>query len=134
AITASAAPDLYSFSHPASGTLDLTLSTTVFSCLVALRDAKDNLVILDRDIEGLGVAHLTADLPAGVYEVVAAAATGSGGYQLTSKFTPHDIPSCGYVQPLDINGGFVQKLGPNSCRGANGQAVDLYQFTLPSDG
>ena len=37
------------------------------------------------------------------------------------------------MQPLDINGGYVQKLGPGSCRGANGGPVDYYEFTLPSD-
>jgi hypothetical protein len=133
AFTASLCPDLYIFTLPASGTLDVTLTTTGVSGLLTIRDAKDNLVILDRDIEGLGITHLTADLAAGAYEVVPAA-SGSGGYQLTSAFTAHDIPACAYVQPLDINGGFVQKLGPNSCRGSNGQPVDLYQFTLPADG
>ena len=126
--------DLYSLNLAASGTLDVTLSSTAFSSLLAIRDAKDNLVVFDQDVEGLGVSHLTADLPAGAHTVVAAAAAGSGPYQVTSQFTAHAIAPCGYLQPLDINGGYIQRLGPASCRGANGQPVDLYQFTLPSDG
>ena len=126
--------DLYTFTLAASGTLDITLSATGFSSLLAIRDAKDNLLVKDQDVEGLGVSHLTADLPAGSYTIVAAASSGSGGYQVTSKLTAHDIAPCSYVQPLDINGGYIQKLGPGSCRGWNGQPMDLYRFTLPSDG
>ena len=83
--------------------------------------------------EGLGISQLTAGLPAGTYTIVAASATGSGSYQLTSQFTAKTIAPCNYVQPLNINGGYIQNLGPGSCTGANGQPVDFYQFTLPTD-
>ncbi len=126
--------DLYSFTLPASGTLDVSLAATSFGGLLAIRDGKDNLVLVERDAQGLGLSHLTADLPAGAYTIVAAAASGAGTYQVTSRFTAHDIAPCTFAQPLSINGGYIQKLGPGSCRGPNGQPVDLYQFTLPSDG
>ncbi|SPF54257.1 Peptidase domain protein [Candidatus Sulfopaludibacter sp. SbA4] len=126
--------DLYSFTLAAAGTLNISLNAIGFSSLLAIRDAKDNLVVSYQDVEGLGVSALTADLPAGTYTIVAAAASGSGGYQVTPQFTAHAITPCSYVQALDINGGYIQKLGPGSCRGGNGQPVDLYQFTLPSDG
>ena len=100
---------------------------------MALRDAKDSLLVLSQDGEGLGVSQLTADLPAGTYTVAAGSATGSGSYQLTSQFTAHAIAPCTYVQALSINGGYIQNLGPASCRGTNGQPVDLYQFTLAAD-
>ncbi|HEY2014364.1 MAG TPA: PPC domain-containing protein [Bryobacteraceae bacterium] len=125
--------DLYSFTLASSGTLDVTLTATGFTSLLAILDAKDNLIVQQEDVQALGAAHLTADLPPGVYSIVAAAGSGSGGYQVTSKFTAHDIPPCSYVQPLDINGGYIQRLGPGSCRGPNGQPLDLYQFTLPSE-
>ena len=78
-------------------------------------------------------AHVTADLPAGVYTLVGAANSGAGNYHLSSKFTAHDIPACSFAQPLDLNGGFIQRLGPRSCTGANGQPVDYYTFTLSAD-
>ena len=126
--------DLYTFTLPAPGTLSVDLSSTSFSSQLAIRDPKDNLLVLDEDVQGLGVSHVSADLPAGSYTIAAAASSGSGSYQLTSKFTAHDIPPCTYVQALSIDGGYIQRLGPLSCRGADGQPVDLYEFTLPSDG
>ena len=125
--------DLYSFTLPAAGMLNLTLTATGFNSLVAIRDAKDNLLVLNQDVGGLGVSQLSADLPAGTYTIAAAAAGGSGGYQLASQFTAHAIAPCASAQALSINGGYIQNLGPGSCRGANGQPVDFYQFTLPSD-
>jgi len=126
--------DLYSLTLPSAGTLNLDLGSSDFATVLAIRDAKDNLVVSNAELNGVSVAHITADLAAGAYSVVAAASQGNGHYQLSSGFAAHDIPVCTYVQPLDINGGYIQKLGPGSCRGANGQPVDYYQFTLPADG
>src|SRR5204863_5050805 len=67
------------------------------------------------------------------YTVAAAARYDSGDYQLAATLTAHEIPPCTYVQALDINGGYIQKLGARSCRDTNGQPVDFYEFTLPSD-
>ena len=64
---------------------------------------------------------------------LARANAGSGNYHLSSKFTAHDIPACSFAQSLDLNGGFIQRLGPRSCTGANGQPVDYYTFTLAVD-
>jgi len=126
--------DLYTLTLPAAGTLTLDLSSSEFDTLLAIRDAQDNLVVANDEVDGVTVAHIAADLPAGAYTVVAAATESNGPYQLTSQFAAHNISACAYVQSLDINGGYVQELGPGSCRGANGQPVDYYQFTLPSDG
>jgi len=125
--------ELYGFTLPSAGTVDFTLSTFHFTSALALRDAKDNRMVLDEDLQAFGESHITADLPAGAYVVAATARYDSGDYQLTSAFTPHEIPACAYVQPLDINGGYIQKLGARSCHDANGQPVDYYEFTLPSD-
>jgi hypothetical protein len=125
--------DLYTLTLPAAGTLNLDLSSD-FDAALAVRDAQDNLVVANTGADGVTEEHITADLPAGIYTVVAAANQGSGHYQLNSQFAAHAIPDCTNVQTLDINGGYIQNLGPGSCRGANGQAVDYYQFTLPADG
>jgi hypothetical protein len=130
--TALGLADLYTVTIPASGTLDLTLNAGSFNGLLAIRDTKDNLLVQVADTEGLGVTHLAADLPSGTYTIAAAAGQGDGNYQLVTAFTAHDLNSCS-TTPLDINGGYVQYLGPASCRDIDGQPVDWYTFTLPAD-
>ena len=125
--------DLYTLTVPASGTVDLEINATVFNSILAIRDARDNLIVRNDEVDGVSVSHIAADLPAGTYTIVAAASSGSGAYRLAAKFTPRDIPPCSYAQPLDLNGGYIQRLGPASCRDFNGQPVDYYTFTLSAD-
>jgi hypothetical protein len=125
--------DLYTLTLSASGTVDLEISSGAFNTVLAIRDGKDNLIVQDNEIDGLGMAHITADLPAGTYTIVGAANSGSGNYHLSSKFTAHDIPACSFAQTLDLNGGYIQRLGARSCTGANGEPVDYYTFTLSVD-
>jgi len=125
--------DLYTVNLPAPGTVDLEIDSTSFDTVLAIRDSKDNLIVRDDEVGGSSVAHVTADLPAGVYTLIGAATSGAGSYQLTAKFTAHDIPACSFAQTLDLNGGYIQRLGPRSCTGANGQPVDYYTFTLSGD-
>src|SRR5579883_3300899 len=132
--TATGPSALYSIAIPSAGTLDLTISSDSLSVAVALRDAKDNLIVLNEDVQGQGMTHVSATLPAGTYTVAAGSISGTGAYQLTSQFTAKDVPACSAVQTVDINGGYVQRLGLPGCIGANGQPVDYYQFTLPADG
>jgi hypothetical protein len=125
--------DLYTVTLPAAGTLDLEVDSMAFETIVAIRDAKDNLIVQDDDVNGLAIAHVTANLPAGVYTIAAASGGGAGAYHLATNFTAQAIPACTFAQPLNLNGGYVQRLGPNSCIWTNGQAVDYYSFTLPVD-
>jgi hypothetical protein len=125
--------DLYTLTLPSAGTVDLEIDSSLFDTIMAIRDGRDNLMVRDDEVNGLSMARITADLPAGVYTVVGAATSGAGNYQLTAKFTAHDIPACTFAQALDLNGGYIQRLGPRSCTGANGQAVDYYSFTLSAD-
>ncbi len=125
--------DLYTLTLPSAGTLDIEIDSMAFDTALAIRDNKDNLIVRDGDVNGLGVTHFTADLPAGVYTVAGAANSGAGNYLLTAKLTAHDIPACTFAQTLDLNGGFIQRLGPRSCTGDNGQPVDYYSFTLGAD-
>jgi hypothetical protein len=125
--------DLYTLTLPSAGTVDLEMDSGMFDTILAIRDSQDNLIVRDDEVDGLSVAHVTADLPAGVYTVAGAATSGAGNYNLTAKFTAHGIPSCTFAQPLDLNGGYIQRLGPRSCIGANGQPVDYYSFTLAAD-
>src|SRR5262249_59299139 len=65
--------DLYSVTLTAAGTLDFSLSpVSALSAIVAIRDTKDNLIVLSRDAQDLGVARLSADLPDRAYTVLAA--------------------------------------------------------------
>jgi hypothetical protein len=131
--TALGLADLYTMTLPAAGTLDLDLSSFDFSTVLAMRDSKDNLIVQDDNVDGATAAHISADLPAGAYTIVAGASTAAGKYIATAKLTPHDIAACTYVQTLDLNGGYIQRLGANSCRGSNGQPVDYYSFTTGVD-
>lgn len=125
--------DIYTLTLPASGSLTLDLNTGSFTGQVAIRDSKDNLVVLNQDVEGIGNSHIVAALPAGNYTVLASSLSGSGAYQLAPAFTASTIAPCTFAQQLSLNGGFLQVLGPNSCMGANGQPMDQYSFTLPND-
>jgi len=131
--TAFGLTDLYRIATPASGTLDLDMSSFDFNTRLLLRDLKDNLIVRNDDVDGVTDSHITADLPAGTYVVGASATSGAGNYRTTTKFTGHDPADCSYVQSLDLNGGFIQILGAQPCRGANGQPVDYYSFTLSVD-
>ena len=125
--------DLYTLTLASAGTVDLEISSGMFDAILAIRDGQDNLIVRDDEVGGLSVAHITADLPAGVYTVAGAATAGAGNFDFTTRFTAHDIPACTFAQSLDLNGGFIQRLGPRSCTGANGQPVDYYTFTLAAD-
>jgi hypothetical protein len=125
--------DLYTFTLAAAGTLELDLGSPDFTGVLAIRDQKDNLIVRSDEIDSVTTAHISADLAAGVYTVVAAASSFSGKYRLTSKFTAHDVPACTYTQALDLNGGYIQRLNLGGCKAANGQPVDYYGFTLSAD-
>uniref|UniRef100_Q01V58 Peptidase domain protein n=1 Tax=Solibacter usitatus (strain Ellin6076) TaxID=234267 RepID=Q01V58_SOLUE len=125
--------DIYTVAVPGWGTVDFDMSTASFNTSLVIRDAKDNLIVRNDEVDGVSDSHITADLPAGTYTIVAAASSGSGNYRLAVKFTPHDALPCTYVQALDLNGGFIQRLGRGSCRASNGQPVDYYSFTLAAD-
>jgi hypothetical protein len=126
--------DIYAITLPGPGTLDLTVAPSSFlSGTVAVRDTKDNLIVMSRDVQDLGLSNLNADLPAGSYTVAVVAGSGSGFYQLAGRFAAHDIPPCSVVQTLDINGGYIQRLGAAGCHAPNGAPVDYYEFTLPSE-
>lgn len=130
--TAYGLSDLYTVTLPASGNLSVSMTSNSFPTQIAIRDAKDNLLVTNQDIEGLGVSQIGATLPAGTYTIVTAANSGAGFYQLTSRFVAADIAPCGQGQTVALNGGYIQNLGVGSCVGWNGEPSDVYQFTLPS--
>ena len=103
--------DRYALTLPSAGTVDLEIDSGMFDTILAIRDSKDNVIVRDDEVDGISAAHVTADLPAGAYTVVGAANSGAGNYQLTAKFTAHDIPACTFAQSLDLNGGYIQRLG-----------------------
>ena len=125
--------DLYTVALPAFGTISLDLNAANFTGQIALRDSKDNVIVLNQDVQQLGNSHISATLPAGTYSVVAASVSGSGHYELDSVFTAAALTPCAYAQPLNLNSGYIQNLSSASCLGSNGQPMDLYQFTLPVD-
>ncbi len=41
------------------------MSTSSFNTALVIRDAKDNLIVQNDEVDGVRVAHITAALPAG---------------------------------------------------------------------
>jgi hypothetical protein len=125
--------DVYTVTLAASGVLSVNLAASGFTGQVAIRDANDSLIVSNEDVEGLGVAGVSTLLAPGAYTIVAAAAGGSGAYQLTPAFAAQPVSSCANIATLAPNSGFVQNIGASGCSAADGQPADYYQFTLPSD-
>jgi hypothetical protein len=125
--------DTYSLTLPVFGTLEIGMSSSEVVPRIAIRDSKDNLLVMNEDVQGAGQARARADLPGGSYYVLAAAASGAGSYQLTSQFTAKAAPSCSFVPKLEVNTAYVARLGSGSCVDGNGQPVDYFDFSLADD-
>ena len=65
--------DVYTLTLATAGTVDLDMSASAFDTILVIRDSKDNLIVRNDDVDGTGASHITADLPAGTYTIVAAA-------------------------------------------------------------
>lgn len=126
--------DVYRIELASAGTLDIALASADFDTLLILRDDKDNFLNGNDDTPGSANAHLTADLPAGVYSLAVVSNDFPGAYTITSQFTAHDIPTCVKIQDLNLNSAYRGYLSDSSCHGRDGRAVDYYRFTLPADG
>jgi hypothetical protein len=124
--------DVYRFSTSSPGTIDITLSSDDFDGSLLLKDAKGNNLTQSDGTDSQD-PHIVADLGTGTYSL-GAISTDPGNYTINYKFTPHALAACPSPQPLDLNSGFIAILVSGACRGADGQPVDWYQFTTPSDG
>jgi hypothetical protein len=125
--------DLYTITLPSAGTLGAVLQDG-FAGRVAIRDAKDSLIVQNADLGGIGTASISAFLPAGSYMLIAAAASGSGAYQLIPSFQAQPAPACAQPPQVPVNTGYRQMLGGSGCIGPDGQPMDSYQFTMLADG
>ena len=126
--------DLYSMSLPAAGTLELNLtSDALLNGILSVRDAKDNLVLMSEDVQGMGATHLSLDLPAGAYTMAAGARSGLGvlpdDEHVHRPRDPavHSRAGAGYQWRIRA------EARPRQLPRANGGPVDYYEFTLPSD-
>ena len=128
------ASQVYSIVMAGPGTLELDMQSNDFVPLLSLRDAKDNRIVNDDNFGNITDSHITADLAAGTYTVVAATGGLPGGYTFNWQVTPHDLAPCAQSQKIELNGAFVGVFGAASCRGPNGQPIDYYQFTTPEEG
>ncbi len=123
--------DVYRFTLPSAGNVEIVMSSGDLDTLLILRDAKDNATVGNDSIDG-SPSRILADLGPGVYSVLAAGFT-SGGYTLSFRFTPGDLLPC-RIRNLALNGGFIADLGSEVCRGADGQPVDYFEFRTPVEG
>jgi hypothetical protein len=124
--------DVYTFSTPSAGTLDITMSSSDFRGTILLRDAKDNHLVRS-DATDLQDAHIVANLAAGAYSL-STVSIDPGAYTIRYNFTPRDPAACPAAQPVAVNSGLPGVLGERSCLGADGQPVDTYEFATPAAG
>jgi hypothetical protein len=125
---------VYNLVLPQDGTLDIDMQSNDFVPLLTLRDAKDNRIVNDDNPGNFGESHITADMPAGTYTVVAATGGLPGSYSFSWQLKAHVLAPCAQVQNLDPNSAYIGVFSSGSCRGANGQPADYYQITTPADG
>ena len=123
--------DIYKFTLPSAGTVELILTSTELDTMLVLRDAKDNVMIGSGGGAGLP-SRIVADLKEGVYTAVAAGVQ-PGNYTIGYRFAPGNAPPC-KTQALELNGGYIADLGADTCRGADGQPTDYYEFRTTRPG
>ncbi len=126
--------DVYQIEMPSAGTLDLDMQSSDFVPMLAIRDARDNRIVIDNNNGGYTDSHLTADLPAGSYSVVAGTWGSPGAYTLSLQVAAHDPVPCANVRTVDPGSAYQGVFSGTSCRGPNGQPADYYQITTPADG
>lgn len=131
--TADGLADIYKIVLPADGHLEIAAASQDFDTFLVLRDERDNLLAFDDDSATGTNSLLTADLPRGAYTLVVSSLGLPGAYLVQQQFTARALPGCRSAA-LPPNSAYVGFLGGNSCRGADGQPADTYDFTLPADG
>jgi hypothetical protein len=124
--------DVYTFTTPSAGTLDITLSSDDFYGTILLRDAKDNNLVRS-DAGDIQEAHIVAELAAGAYSL-STLSIYPGAYTVNYQFTPRDPTACTGPTSLRVNSGLSATLGEGVCRNAQGQPVDTYELSVPSQG
>ena len=82
--------------------------------MLTLRDDKDNRIVNDNNFANITDSHITADLPAGTYTVVAATGGLPGGYSFNWQVKAHDLTPCSQVQKIDLNSAYVGILGESA--------------------
>lgn len=126
--------DVYRLVMPSSGTLEITMSSGDFDSILVLRDDKDNRLAANNNSGDSTDSRILTDLPAGTYTIAAGSTGKPGGYNISYQVTPRTLPPCSKFQKLDLNTGYIGVLSSDSCRGKEGQLVDYYEFTTPSEG
>src|SRR5262249_6167476 len=125
--------DVYTFTMPSSGAVEIALASDDFFGSLLLRDGKDNLLSRS-DATGAADARISAYyLPAGVYSLSVASIV-PGEYSVNYKLTPFVLDPCPGPQRLVPNSGSTGMLGPGGCPGPDGQAMQTYEFSIPSPG
>ncbi len=131
--------DTYRIELPSSGGLLVEAISSDFPVALVLRDEQGSRIVEDSETVELGAtgriyrSQVPADLPAGVYTVSAESSGTPGSYSIGHRFIAKTLPPCSQFQKLELNSAYRNLLGNDSCRGGDGQPVDYYEFTAPSD-
>ena len=124
--SASAMQDTYRLTLDTPNNVDVVITSGGF---LVLADAKDNVLTQNS-------GEIIADLKPGTYSLIAQSAA-PGSYAINTQLTGRNLvcpsPSRVSLTPGSF-GGFSAFLGQSNCRGADGQYLDIYEFTTPSAG
>jgi hypothetical protein len=122
----SAMQDSYRVNLASPGTLDVAITSGGY---LLLTDAKDNVLTQ-------GSGELLADLKPGNYTLVAQS-LAPAAYAVNTQFTARNLTCPSPTRVAISSGGFNQgsaTLGVGTCRGADGQPLDTYEFATTSAG
>jgi hypothetical protein len=124
--------DVYTLSVTASFSAIINLSSDDFGGSLILRDGKDNFLARS-DATDSQQAQIIADLQPGSYSL-AVASKDPGAYTVDYAVAVRDPAPCQGPQRMGTNSTFFGTLGRGTCPSPNGQGIDTYEFTTPSDG
>ncbi len=131
--------DTYRIELRSSGTLLIEMAASDFPTALVLRDEQGSRMVEDAETAEFAESgrlyrsQILADLPGGAYTVSAESAGTPGGYSIGYQFVAKALPPCTRIQKLELNSSYRNLLSSDSCRGADGQPVDYYEFIAPSD-
>jgi hypothetical protein len=120
--------DTYRFTLGTANSLDIAIGSTLFTGYLVLTDAKDNILVQNS-------GRIVADLKAGTYSLIAES-VAPGAYAINATFKGQNLacPSPQKTPVNNLNNPVNALLGAGTCRGADGQPLDVYEFTTPFAG
>jgi hypothetical protein len=129
--------DLYQFTLPVDSTIAAVMTSSQFDPYLKLMDSAGNVLRSDDNSYGYNDPLIAQFLPAGSYQLMARAASGTVGglYQvnLLASAGPRP-PFCGSKGTLAAGGSIAGILTFTACQFSDATFADVYAITLDADG